>query len=160
VIAVRHVLTKHTDGLLDLVKITGDFAVDCAEGGRPRLVEPRREIQPASWTGQGHPWYSGRGLYRRRFDLPESLAGLRLILHAEIVDDAAEFLLNGQRVGVRLWPPYEIDVTDHLRPGGNTLEIRVANTLINQLEAVPRPSGLSGSPRLVSYRAVEFAAPH
>jgi hypothetical protein len=160
VIAVRHVLTKHTDGLLDLVKITGDFAVDCAEGGRPRLVEPRREIQPASWTGQGHPWYSGRGLYRRRFDLPESLAGLRLILHAEIVDDAAEFLLNGQRVGVRLWPPCEIDVTDHLRPGGNTLEIRVANTLINQLEAVPRPSGLSGSPRLVSYRAVEFAAPH
>jgi hypothetical protein len=159
VIAVRLVLTKPTDGLLDLVKITGDFAVECADSGRPRIVEPRRSLRPASWTEQGYPWYSGRGLYRRRFDLPESFAGQRVHLEAQIVDDAAEFLLNGQRVGVRLWPPYEIDVTEHLQAGENTLEIRVANTLINQLEAVARPSGLSGPSWLVPYRIIEFTVP-
>jgi hypothetical protein len=44
-----------------------------------------------------------------------------------------------------------------LRPGENVLKLRVANTLINLLEGVERPSGLAGAPRLVPYHVVEFA---
>jgi hypothetical protein len=60
---------------------------------------------------------------------------------------------------VILWEPYEIDVTDLLRPGENTLELRVANTPINLIEGVQRPSGLSGPPRLVPYREIRFEIP-
>ena len=74
-------------------------------------------------------------------------------------DDTLEVLVNGQRAGVRLWEPYQVELTDHLQPGDNTLELRVANTPINLLEAVPRPSGLAGPPRLVPYRPVTFAVP-
>ena len=74
-------------------------------------------------------------------------------------DDTLEVLVNGQRAGVRLWEPYEVEVTDYLTPGDNVLELRVANTPINLLEAVQRPSGLAGSPRLVPYRPVRFAVP-
>jgi hypothetical protein len=158
-VAVRLVLTKGTDGLLDLVKITGNFSIECAQDGRARIGEAKRVADPLSWTEQGYPWYSGRGLYQYGFSLPESFSGQRVHLDADIVDDTAEFVLNGERVGVRLWPPYEIEVTDHLRPGQNMLEIRVANTLINQLEAVQRPSGLSGPPRLAPYRNVTFSVP-
>ena len=76
-----------------------------------------------------------------------------------MVDDTLEVLVNGQRAAVRLWEPYEVELTDHLQPGDNTLELRVANTPINLLEAVPRPSGLAGPPRLVPYRLVTFAVP-
>jgi hypothetical protein len=159
-IAVRLVVTKPTDGLLDLVKITGDFSVEFDDAGSPRMVRPKRSLRPESWTEQGYPWYSGRGVYRCRFTVPDTFAGQSIWLEAQIGDDAAQVVLNGKPVGIRLWPPYELDVTDNLRPGENVLEIRVANTLINQLEAVTRPSGLSGPPRLVPYRRVELSVPH
>jgi hypothetical protein len=71
-------------------------------------------------------------------------------------DDVLEVLVNGQSAGVRLWAPYQIEVTDLLKPGENTLELRVANTLVNLLEAVERPSGLAGAPKLVPYRSFTF----
>jgi hypothetical protein len=74
-----------------------------------------------------------------------------------MADDTLEVIVNGRRAGVRLWEPYEIELTDHLQPGENFLELRVANTLINLLEAVPRPSGLAGAPKLVPYRKVTFS---
>ena len=61
---------------------------------------------------------------------------------------------------VRLWEPYDVELTDYLQPGENILELRVANTPINLLEAVPRPSGLAGPPRLVLYRLVTLAVPN
>src|SRR5688500_16591843 len=64
-------------------------------------------------------------------------------------EDTLEVLVNGQRAAVGLWEPYEVDLSGQLEPGDNTLELRVANTPINLLEAVPRPSGLAGPPRLV-----------
>ncbi|HKG26612.1 MAG TPA: glycosyl hydrolase, partial [Thermomicrobiales bacterium] len=152
VIAVRLTVTKPTDGLLDLVKLTGDFALD----EQHRIAAPISAARPASWTAQGYPYFSGRGLYRHRFTLPEAFVGQRLHLAPELIDDAVEIIVNSRSVGVRLWPPYGIDVTDYLRPGENVLELRVANTLINLLEAVERPSGLSGSPRLVPYQRVPF----
>jgi hypothetical protein len=65
-------------------------------------------------------------------------------------------LVNGQSAGVRLWAPYQIEVTNLLKPGENTLELRVANTLVNLLERVERPSGLAGAPKLVPYRTFTF----
>jgi hypothetical protein len=43
-----------------------------------------------------------------------------------------------------------------LKPGRNTLELRVANTLVNLLERIERPSGLAGAPKLVPYRTFTF----
>jgi hypothetical protein len=158
VIAVRLTVTKATDGLLDLVKLMGDFAVERVDGTE-RISAPRTTLQPASWVEQGYPYYSGRGLYRRRFDLPDDFADQRIFLEPAMRDDTLEVLVNGQRAAVRLWEPYEVELTDHLQPGENTLELRVANTPINLLEAVSRPSGLAGPPRLVPYQPVTFAVP-
>jgi hypothetical protein len=158
VIAVRLTVIKATDGLLDLVKLMGDFAVERVDD-EERIVAPRNALQPASWVEQGYPYFSGHGLYRCRFALPDDYPGQRIFLEPEMRDDTLEVLINGQRAGVRLWAPYEIEVTDYLTPGDNILELRVANTPINLLEAVNRPSGLAGPPRLVPYRAVRFAVP-
>jgi hypothetical protein len=156
VIALRLSVASATDGLLDLVKLVGDFSLEKQAGGSYALAEPRRVIQPASWTDQGNPFYSGRGVYRRRFELPAGFSSCRVFLEPGPGDDALEALVNGKPAGVRLWEPYTMEVTELLQPGENTLELRVANTLVNLLEAVERPSGLRAAPQLVPYREFRF----
>ncbi len=155
-IALRLVVTGPTDGLLDLVKLVGDLQVEAGPGGEPALTTPKPACQPADWTTQGFPFYSGVGSYQTGFHLPADFAGKRVFLHPRLYDDTLEVLVNGQSAGVQLWPPYEIEITDLLRPGENALELRVANTLVNLLEAVKRPSGLAGIPELVAYPAFCF----
>ena len=155
-IALRLVVTNATDGLLDLLKLTGDFSLSPRGDGTYSIEAPCTSLQPQSWTHQGYPNFSGRAVYRKRFDLPESFAGQRVFLEPEMQDDVLEVLVNGQSAGVRLWAPYQIEVTNLLKPGENTLELRVANTLVNLLERVERPSGLAGAPKLVPYRTFTF----
>jgi hypothetical protein len=151
-IALRLVVTNPTDGLLDLLKLTGDFSLAPQGDGTYSIEEPRTSLQPQPWTAQGYPHFSGRAIYRKRFELAESFSGQRVFIEPEMHDDVLEVLVNGQSAGVRLWAPYQIEITDLLKPGENTVEMRVANTLVNLLEGVERPSGLSGPPKLVPYR--------
>lgn len=155
-IALRLVVTNPTDGLLDLLKLMGDFSLDA---DNQRIAAPRRKLNPDFWSGQGYPYFAGRAVYKYRFQLPAQFAGQRLFLEPKLQDDALEVIVNGQPAGVRLWPPYTIEVTGLLKPGENQLELRVANTLVNLLEAVVRPSGLSGAPDLVPYPAFTFKLP-
>ena len=167
VIAVRLTVTGATGGLLDLLKLVGDFSLArrpgtglrAGEGGEYALVAPRRTVQPASWTIQGYPFFSGRAVYRRRFHLPDQFANQRVFLEPEMGDDVLEVHVNGRLAGVRLWAPYAVEVTECLQPGENVLELQVANTLVNLLEAVERPAGLAGAPRLVPYRRFTFDLP-
>jgi hypothetical protein len=155
-IALRLVVTNPTDGLLDLLKLTGDFSLAPQGDGTYRIAAPCQALEPRSWTDQGYPHFSGRAVYRKRFELPESWMGQRVFVEPEMDDDVLEVLVNGQSAGVRLWKPYQIMITDLLKAGENLLELRVANTLVNLLERVERPSGLAGVPKLVPYRTFTF----
>jgi hypothetical protein len=61
--------------------------------------------------------------------LTEQEAGRPTELDLGNVLVAAELLVNGQSVGVRLARPFRFDISDFLQPGDNLLEVRVANTL-------------------------------
>jgi hypothetical protein len=162
VIALCLQVTKATDGLLDLLKITGNFSLDRRDGamdsGSPWVLSaPRTTLQPAPWTEQGYPFYSGRGVYTYNLALPEAFGDQRIFLEPLMADDAVEVFVNGRSAGIRLWAPYTVEITELLQPGRNLVELRVANTLVNLLEATPRPSGLAGPARLVAYRRVSIA---
>jgi hypothetical protein len=45
----------------------------------------------------------------------------------------AEVILNGKNLGIVWNSPYRMDITQALRDGENTLEIRVANLWVNRL---------------------------
>jgi hypothetical protein len=150
VLAVRLVLGEATGGLVDHVKLLGSFALaGDADGGYRMVARTGGPAEPASWTEQGYPFYSGRGVYRATVDVPDGLAGGRLLLEVPMGDDVLEVEVNGGKAGVRLWDPYVVEVTGLLRPGPNELALRVANTPANLLNATARPSGLAGRPRLV-----------
>ena len=102
---------------------------------------------PSSWQMQGfgypvfrniaHPFpptpprvptrFNPVGSYLREFDLPSSWAGRQVFLHFEGVKSAAYVWVNGKEVGYNQggMEPAEFDVTGHLRPGANTIAVRV-----------------------------------
>jgi beta-galactosidase/beta-glucuronidase len=67
------------------------------------------------------------GCYRRTFELPATWSGRRVVLRFEGVDGAFEAFVNGERIGLSKGSrmPAEFDITDRLRPGTNTLAVRV-----------------------------------
>jgi alpha-L-rhamnosidase len=152
-LAVRLVLRDATGGLVDHVKILGRFAVSGDDEHGYRLVAPPPAIDATSWTEQGYPFFSGRGVYRATFDFSEAEAETRHVLEVQMHDDVLEVEVNGESAGVRLWNPYVVDVTGHLRSGSNEVALRVANTPANVLYGVARPSGLAGTPCLLTHSA-------
>jgi hypothetical protein len=146
-IAVRLDVQRRTDGILDLLKIIGDFALMKV---KDTFVIAKREpiIKIGDWTKQGYPFFSGTGVYRTEVTIPSKYSDGKLYLEADCGEDVLEISVNGNTI-VRPWHPYRIDLSEYVQTGSNTIELRVTNTLINILEAVKKPSGLFDSPRLV-----------
>jgi hypothetical protein len=145
VIAVRIEPVNLGDGLLDPVRILGTFSVSF-DGGVPTLSQLGKEIRVGkSWTEQGLPYYSGSLTYRKSVYLPASfLNKKKIMLDCSEVKDNLEIEVNGSVVAVRLWPPYVVDVTKHLKQGANEIRLRVTNTATNIITGKQMPSGLLG----------------
>ncbi|MEJ6394612.1 glycosyl hydrolase [Gymnodinialimonas sp. 2305UL16-5] len=112
---------------------------------------------------------AGRAVYTSSFDLAATHLQneLRLILDLGHVHEVAEVTVNGRRTGHMLIPPYQIDVTDFVEPGQNTIEIAVTPVLYNRLVGYGEtgdarwrhfrnrnglaPTGLIGPVRLIPY---------
>ncbi|MGH9940948.1 MAG: sugar-binding domain-containing protein, partial [Pyrinomonadaceae bacterium] len=80
--------------------------------------------------------YMGVAWYRMEFDAPQLTAGRRAILRFGAVDYFAEVFVNGQRVGEHEggYTPFQLDVTDKLRPGANELLVRVVDPPMDEKE--------------------------
>lgn len=98
--------------------------------------------------------YSGGVRYNTSFMLDEDQARAKVTIDLGSVTATAEVHLNGQKVGVRVAPPWQLDVTGFLKAGENTLEVLVYNTLANHYQTIPSHyrgtplSGLMGPVRL------------
>jgi hypothetical protein len=157
VLAIRVEVTGPTGGIVDHLKIVGAFALE-RRGDGYVVVAPKTSAEPRSWTEQGYPFFSGRGVYRRTVEVPEAVAGALVALEIAMIDDVVEVEINGESAGVRIWDPYVVEVTGRLRAGENEIALRVANTPANLLNAVERPSGIAGPPRLVPSSAAARVA--
>jgi len=160
VIAVRLVVHARNDGIVDPLKLMGTFSLaESATSGEYVVVAPIQEVEGASWTDQGYPFFSGTGSYEQEIDITADFLAGRVHLEVECADDLLTVLVNGKQVGLRTWHPYEVDVTGHLRPGKNTISVQVTNSLINLLEGVEKPSGIQGKVRLVPYAVCRLDLP-
>lgn len=81
--------------------------------------------------------YSGVTVYRSTLDVSADQAALdagRLLLDLGAVHDFAEVSINGVAIDTILWrAPYRLDVSGHVRPGANQLEVRVTNLWWNRI---------------------------
>ena len=71
------------------------------------------------------------------------------------VHDLAEVLVNGEPVRILWKKPYQVDISGFVRPGENTLEVRVTNLWPNRLI---RDAQLPESER-ITYTSYPFYGP-
>lgn len=126
--------------------LLGDFACDPETRTLLRPVEATRS---GSWAEFGYPFYSGSASYIQSFRARADAGGGRMVVSVERAADMVEIRVNDQLADVRLWQPWEADVTDLVRDGHNVLELRVTNSMANFLEGSRRESGLTGRARLL-----------
>lgn len=148
VIQVRVHVENEEQGLLEPLRLFGDFAVQLNQGESLGAVltarPPEQTLHTGSWTHQGYPHYAGAGLYEQTVRLPAPSADSRYILSFDSEGDAAEVLVNGRSAGRVIHSPFEAEVTGLLQEGENLIGIRVANTLENLLYGTQNPAGLTG----------------
>ncbi|MBW8041074.1 MAG: hypothetical protein FVQ85_13880 [Planctomycetes bacterium] len=108
-------------------------------------------IQTGEWSKFGLPTYSGIGVYKQKVRFTAEQLQRHVVLDLGQVLVAAEVLVNGKTVGVRLARPFKFDLTRFVKEGENALEVRVANTIAphytvtNQVHNLgPTASGLIG----------------
>ena len=150
--SARHPATtkSNTPQFTPLAELTGPWTVkfDPKWGG----PESATFDQLVSWPARSEPgikFYSGTAIYTKMFDLPNSklkTQNSKLFLDLGNVRELAEVRVNGKSCGVTWSPPFRVDITDAVKPAGNTLEIEVVNFWPNRIigdAALPREQRLT-----------------
>ena len=113
-------------------------ALDCGPG----------RIALGDWSQiDGLASYSGGAWYRTTATLTPQQAAGRVTLNLGSVSASAAVRVNGMAAGVRLAPPWKLDISRFARPGKNRIEVLVYNTLANHYSTIPtryRGSPVSG----------------
>jgi alpha-L-rhamnosidase/Glycosyl hydrolases family 2, sugar binding domain len=81
--------------------------------------------------------YSGGMWYRRTVNLKQLQTDFRTVLELGKVVATCEVWINGKKVGVCVADPFSLDISNHIKPGDNKIEILVYNTLSNHYQTVP-----------------------
>ena len=108
------------------------------------LPEPvRLECGPGAttlgnWSKMGAlECYSGGAWYRKIVTLTSQQARGEITLDLGKVVATAEVRVNGEVAGIRVAPPWRVDISKHVRPGENRIEVFACNTLANHYLTVP-----------------------
>ncbi|GGL10780.1 glycosyl hydrolase [Caulobacter rhizosphaerae] len=88
----------------------------------------------------GVKYFSGVAAYKTTLTAPAKWrTGQPLQLDLGRVGDVAEVIVNGQSAGYAWKAPWRVDVSRALKPGKNSLEVRVANLWVNRLVGDAQP---------------------
>lgn len=112
--------------------------------GGAALSEPiRLDCGPGYMTvgdwsqGSALQCYSGGAWYRKTVTLTADRIHGRVLLNLGDVAATAEVWVNGGQAGIRVAPPWTVDVSDLVKVGDNRIEILIYNTLANHYLTIP-----------------------
>lgn len=116
-------------------EITGPWEVsfDPTWGGPAQPVTFDKLQDWSKHQDAGIKYYSGHATYRKVFSCQSPVVSLRTYLDLGKVQIMADVTLNGKPLGILWKPPYRMEVTDSLKDGENTLELKIVNLWINRL---------------------------
>lgn len=138
---------------LEPMLLTGDFGVysalepplatGCVRLNEDFTLDAEPEAVGDELVSAGYPFYCGRMELSQEITLPQGAKNPRLALDG-LNAAAAEVLVNGQPCGALCWLPYEAPLTG-LRPGKNTVTLRLYGTMRNLLGPWHRTVGEIGA---------------
>jgi hypothetical protein len=105
---------------LENLYLRGNFAVAAdRQGFSVRKAPP---LQIGSWAKQGYPFYSDSALYETQVEVPKGAKQIRVQI-PEWGGSVAEVLLDGKRIQLIGWQPYECAAA--VTPGSHVVAVRV-----------------------------------
>jgi len=118
------------------VELAGPWVVAFPPGWKAPSQVTFERLQ--SWPENSDPgikYFSGTATYSKEFEVPDDLlaANREVWLDLGLVKDFAEVSLNGKPFGTLWKPPFRVNVTTALKPGGNKLEVKITNLWPNRL---------------------------
>jgi hypothetical protein len=120
-------------------RLAGRWHLEFLSGG-PEIPRDTTVGMLGSWTDLGEEsmqHFSGVAKYTIDFNRPAPVAHAWLLQLGK-VDRTAEVFLNGRKLATLLGPVYEIIVPASAMHDRNTLEIKVANAMVNRIEYLDR----------------------
>ncbi len=81
--------------------------------------------------------YSGGAWYRKTVRLSSEQIQWNVLLDMGEIIATAEVHINGRLAGIRVTPPWKVDISEYVKPGENRVEILVYNTLANHYLTIP-----------------------
>jgi hypothetical protein len=109
------------------------------------------------WNENADPgikYFSGTGTYSKTLRVPAEWLkeGSQIWLDLGAVKNLAEILVNGKSMGIVWKTPFRVNVTEALKEGENTLEIKVTNLWVNRLIGDTQP----GVEKKITYTTMPF----
>ena len=126
-----------------LTTLAGPWSVAFQEGrGAPASITLP---ELASWSensDSGVKYFSGLGTYSKTVDAPAAWfkKGAKLYLDLGDVKNLAEVTVNCKSVGTAWHTPYQLDITEALKPGKNEVSIKVADAWVNRMIGDQQPN--------------------
>ena len=125
-----------------LASIEGPWTVKFQEKGGAPAEATFESLTP--WNenpDKGIKYFSGTGIYVKTLSAPAEWfsEGSELWLDLGSVKNLAEVMVNGQSLGIVWKTPFRVNVTEALKEGENTLEIKVINLWVNRLIGDQQP---------------------
>lgn len=108
--------------------------------GQPKLPAAQSIDIIKPWTGNGDTDaddFSGQASYSSEFDFKKS-EGKHYLLTIDKVHESAKIWINGENAGNCWSIPYQLDISEHLVNGKNTIKIEVANLMANSIRYLDR----------------------
>jgi hypothetical protein len=112
-----------------------------ADRGAPSRITLHELSSWAENADTGVKYFSGTGSYEKTIQVQAEWLSdrTRLWLDLGSVKNLAEVIVNGKSLGMVWKAPFRIDATDALKPGSNTLQIKVINLWVNRLIGDAQP---------------------
>lgn len=103
--------------------------------GAPENIVLPELISLHKHKDDGVKYFSGTATYRTEFKVQSSMLSEDKVIYLDLgaVEVIAEVIINGVNKGIWWSRPFALDVTDVLKVGKNTLEIKVTNLWTNRL---------------------------
>ncbi|GAA4454469.1 hypothetical protein GCM10023189_20980 [Nibrella saemangeumensis] len=132
--------TKPAVAVTPVVTISSPWTVNFGQkDDAARSVTFNKLTSWSDHTDADIKYFSGTAAYNTTFTLPTVVKGGRYELDLGDVKNLAEVLVNGKNVGIAWKKPFRLDITDAVKAGANSLEVRVTNLWVNRLIGDAQP---------------------
>ena len=135
---MRNTLAFDTE--IEQIYIAGDFGVELADDPMelerdayrvrqtPIVTKMPTKVDINHLDLSGYPMFTGRLTLTRVLELDDPAAQVKLSGRGI---SSVRVTVNGKKAGVKIWSPYELDISEHLVRGKNVIELEIANNLRN-----------------------------